>query len=209
MTVWFTSDLHLGHRYVAETRGFADASDHDLALWQNFSAVLTKHDDLWVLGDLAVSNPEAAFGIIRSLPCRTHLITGNHDKAHPMHRDSHTWQRRYLEVFASVQPFARKRIDGREVLLSHFPYERDRGEPRHTQWRLINRGAWLLHGHTHGTERVTYTPGAVGYDGAELTPPTREIHVGVDAWGMSPVSANTVSELISQQGVMFNVEQPG
>lgn len=171
--IWFTSDLHLGHRKVADIRGFGNETDeHDGAIADNWTSVVRTDDQVWVLGDIAVSNPAAALELIDSLPGIKHLIAGNHDAVHPMHRDAHKWQAAYLAVFASVQPFARRKHAGRDVLLSHFPYSADRDATRYPQWRLPDLGDLLLHGHTHSTERYT-SP--------------REIHVGVDAWGLAPV----------------------
>ena len=54
-----------------------------------------------------------------------------------MQRGSHRWQRRYLEVFESVQAFARRKIGltvpvgvepTQTLLLSHFPYAADHTE---------------------------------------------------------------------------------
>lgn len=181
MSVWFTSDLHLGHRMVSELRGFPSADEHDRHLAEQWRSRVRPSDHVWVLGDLAVSSPTNALAIIESLPGQKHLISGNHDKCHPMHRDAHNWQRRYLNVFDSVQPFARRKIADRDVLLSHFPYHVDREEPRHTQYRLRDEGAWLLHGHLHAAEQVTSE---------------REMHVGVDAWGLAPVSLDAIASRI-------------
>lgn len=86
-----------------------------------------------------------------------------------MHQDSHRKLGRYFPTFASVQQSARRRIRGREVLLSHFPYQGDHSaEDRHTQWRLRNEGLPLLHGHTH-SNLVRLNQDNV-------------IHVGWDAW---------------------------
>lgn len=180
MSVWFTSDLHFGHRLVAGLRGFDSVEDHDSAIMENWHRVVRDDDQVWVLGDLACSSPAQALNIVKSLPGTKHLIAGNHDNCHPMHRDSHKWQARYLEAFASVQPFARRRIDGQSVLLSHFPYSKDRHEARYMQYRLRDEGAWLLHGHTHGPERRE----------------GREIHVGVDAWDLSPVPSHVIEAIV-------------
>ena len=184
MTVWFTSDLHLGHRKVAELRGFDSVISHDLAIAEAWMAVVQPDDQVWVLGDLTSgSNGQLApaLTLLDALPGEKHLIAGNHDQVHPMNRDSHRWQRRFLGTFASVQPFARRKVAGRSVLLSHFPYHRDRDEPRYTQYRLRDEGLWLLHGHTHGTEQLTITPPIPGTE--HLFGPAREVHVGWDAWG--------------------------
>jgi len=88
---------------------------------------------VWVLGDLAVtSSPrgiDEVLAKIAELPGSKQLIAGNHDPVHPMHRGAHRWQRRYLEVFESVQAFGRRKVglslpgqDGsKTVLLSLSP----------------------------------------------------------------------------------------
>lgn len=207
MTVWFTSDLHLGHRKVAELRGFDSVISHDLAIAEAWMAVVQPDDQVWVLGDLTSgSNGQLApaLTLLDALPGEKHLIAGNHDQVHPMNRDSHKWQRRFLGTFDSVQPFARRKVAGRSVLLSHFPYERDRDEPRYTQYRLRNEGLWLLHGHTHGTEQLTtgFTHKVTGVDldayaFQHTYMPTREVHVGWDAWG-ELVHLDQVAALIEE-----------
>jgi calcineurin-like phosphoesterase family protein len=178
--VWFTSDLHIGHRLVAGHRGFADVEEHDAAILGWWNDNVGEEDHVWVLGDLAVSSPKRALFKMHGLPGIKHLVAGNHDACHPMHRDAHKHQRAYLDAFASVQPFARRRVNGTEILLSHFPYSTDRGEARYTQYRLRDEGAWLMHGHTHGTERVH----------------GREIHVGLDAWGLQLVPLSCIAKMI-------------
>lgn len=188
MTVWFTSDLHFGHRLVAGHRGFGEDIDaHDAALIANWEKVVGAEDIVWVLGDLAVSNPTTALDIIKSLPGRKHLIAGNHDPIHPMHRRRGRWVLKFHEAFESVQPFAREKWDGKEFLMSHFPYTRDRGEPRYLQYRLPDMGMWLLHGHTHLPDKVE----------------GHEIHVGVDAWDLKPVSLDQVLALRGPDEVVF------
>lgn len=194
MTVWFTSDLHLGHRMVARLRGFQDPAEHDDAVAENWAARIRKNDQVWVLGDLAVSSPAAALARIATLPGEKHLITGNHDECFPAHRDAYRRQGKYLEVFSSVQSVARRRVEGRSTMLSHFPYpnspEADHTEIlRYSQYRLPDEGDWLLHGHTHSRSRGQ----------------GREIHVGLDAWGLKPVSLDSVSALmvIREQELLF------
>lgn len=182
MSVWFTSDLHLGHRFVAGLRGFATSADHDERIADEWASAVRKEDTVWVLGDLALGGLDAALALVASLPGRKHLVAGNHDACHPMHRRAHVAQRRYLAAFDSVQAFARRRVNGVEVLLSHFPYAEDHAEaPRYSQYRLRDKGRWLLHGHTH-SDHITTGP--------------REVHVGVDAWNLRPVPESALSGLI-------------
>lgn len=192
-TVHFTSDLHLGHEKVAGYRGFPSARAHDLALVDRWDSVVADTDKVYVLGDVTGSSRELehALDVLHALPGEKHLIAGNHDSCHPLNRNAAKALPKYLEAFASVQSAARFKGFGIDVLLSHFPYTRDRGdETRYPQWRLPNLGEWLLHGHTHGTEKVSrYRHPWAG---------VREIHVGLDAWELTPVPVATIAALIEE-----------
>ena len=183
---FFTSDLHLGHRLVAAHRGFGEDVDaHDIAIMDNWRAVVHPEDTVWVLGDLAVSSPWRALFLLSTLPGHKRLVAGNHDKVHPLNRNAHKHQRRYMEVFDSICTAARMKINDHEVRLSHFPYRADRGdEPRYMEWRLPNYGIPLLHGHLH-------TPDVLSLDEGTL-----QVHVGLDAWSLFPVPRETVAGLL-------------
>lgn len=202
MTVWYTSDLHIGHTTVAAMRithangddPLAITQKHDLLLAENWDAVVTKRDIVYILGDLSLQGTGAvtrALQWVGERPGTKRLISGNHDPVHPgVTRQYDKWMHRYLEVFESVQPFARRKltINGMPgpvtVLLSHFPYQGSGDhtfEERFTQWRLPDLGEWLLHGHTHSSEKVQ----------------GRMIHIGVDAWNLSLVSQETIEEIIN------------
>jgi calcineurin-like phosphoesterase family protein len=183
---FFTSDLHFGHQLVADLRGFADPADHDAAVAERWCATVRADDEVWVLGDLSMATTntrvDAVLAQIAALPGTKHLVPGNHDPVHPLHRRSFQWQRRYLEVFASVQAFARQRIGGVDVLLSHFPYLADHSDPpRFLQYRLRDEGGWLLHGHTHQGERRSGD---------------HEIHVGLDGWDLRPASLDEIAMIL-------------
>lgn len=186
MSVLVTSDLHLGHRRVSEYRGFGDDTDaHDAHLAEGWDSHVKDDDTVHVLGDLCISNVPRALQWIKDRPGKKHFVSGNHDGCHPMHR---RWQRvihAYQEVFDTVQTVGSLRLEGHVVMMSHFPYEEDHtAAPRYMEWRLPNRGHWLLHGHTHmATQRL--------HD-------KREIHVGVDAWGMKPVPIEVIMKIIRE-----------
>ena len=189
--VWFTADLHLGHKTVAALRGFDNTDDHDTVTMSNLRTMTRPGDTVWILGDISSGGSVGQRAALDKLATlrdegRTlHLIAGNHDGIHPLHRNAHEWDAAYRSVFASVQPFARRRINGANVWLSHFPW---RGGGDHTEReryeavRLNDDGvSWLLHGHTHS---------AVGVDVGR-----RMVHVGVDAWDMRPVSMGSLVDL--------------
>ncbi len=197
---WFTSDLHFSHKRVAQLRGFTkevpdflgdpdavltigDTEAHDAAIIENWNRVVNPEDTVWVLGDVGMGHLPRFEEQLSQLRGRKHLITGNHDDPWPGNRDSFKYQRSWLERFESVQPFARKKIDGITVLLSHFPYDGDHTEEeRCTQYRLRHYGEWLLHGHTHWKHIQSHHG--------------HQIHVGLDAWGLEPASMSSIQKLI-------------
>lgn len=162
----FTSDWHLGHGFVAGLRGFESVSEHDEAVLASMAG-LREPDIVWILGDLVgqARHFGAALERVAVLPGRKRLVLGNHDPAHPMHRNAARWTPALAAVFEWWGTGAQLRPG---VVLSHFPYTHDRGAdgPRYPQWRLPDVGAILIHGHTHGRTRVW----------------GREVHVGWDAW---------------------------
>lgn len=173
MTVYFMSDLHIGHDKVEHTRhplvvswwreSGRDGARHDTIIRNVLRETLTKRDQLWILGDISSGGSggqRAALAMLKSVRDETgvqlHLIPGNHDGCHPQHRTAKKWWPEYLEVFDTIMPFASRSIAGQKVCLSHYPYIGDHTEEdRHTQWRLRDEGRWLLHGHTHQRQAFT------------------------------------------------------
>lgn len=179
--VLVTSDMHAAHAVVALDRGFASTAEHDDFFAQQWVENVTKKDSVWILGDLASSNPKPALELLRKLPGTKHLVAGNHDPVHPLHTDAHRHFRKYLDVFSSVQMAASRLIGNRNVALSHFPYSGDGldREDRYNQWRLRDEGQWLLHGHVHKAWKVN----------------GRQVNVGFDAW-QRPVSFDELGTFI-------------
>ena len=182
----FSSDWHFLHRKVSEIRGFASVKEHDEYLVKSINSVMKDDDILMCCGDVAMGKDgDDGLEYVSRIRGRKQLITGNHDPVFPGHRDARKHQRAWLEVFESVQAYARVRLAGKDVLLSHFPYHGDHTEhERYLQYRLRDEGNWLIHGHTHS---------AVQYDSV-VRP--RMVHVGVDAWDMKPVSDQQVIKII-------------
>lgn len=212
MTVFFTSDTHLFHRLVSKIRwqranpgtpvphavdGNLDPSVinwHTETLADNWDNTVGRKDQVFVLGDLAMTNTrkgmEPVLDWFRARNGEKILVPGNHDPIHAMHSDSHKWDDAYREVFKAVELFKRRTIKlcngtTRDVMLSHYPYLGDRdAEDRDPQYRLRDCGNWLLHGHLHSHPSPLHTIG------------TRQIDVGVDAWKMAPVALETIVAMI-------------
>jgi calcineurin-like phosphoesterase family protein len=201
VTVWYTSDPHWGHRYVAGLRGWDTPAEHDTWLHGIYWANFKPGDVVWWLGDLTMRMPaiDAAAQTISTLPSADHrLIYGNHDAGHPMHREAHRHQKAYYG-FKLAAPFAKRVLPKiGPVNLSHFPYSGDRADTeRYAQWRLPDHGIPLIHGHTHSTERVTWSDAG-----------TLQIHVGIDAW-RRPVAEHEIVDLVQQAQAERTQENEG
>lgn len=123
MSVYFTSDLHLGHKNIHKFRGgFESESQHEQYIINSWK-IITKRDDVYVLGDACFTMD--SLKLLENLPGTKHLIRGNHDEL-----DTQA----YLKVFKNVYGLKKYK----EFWLSHAPI--------HPQ-ELRNRVN--LHGHVH------------------------------------------------------------
>ena len=108
--IFFTADLHFGHRNILRYQTDRPFTDHDdtaardawlLDLWRS---TVDKKDMVYLLGDLTFFKSEDVRHLQEKLPGRKYLISGNHDGARsksirtisrPRHRYS-TW--RFVQV---------------------------------------------------------------------------------------------------------------
>lgn len=189
--IWYWSDLHLGHDFVAKLRGFDKTTYgtpsrwHDLHIKEVWTEHVQPKDHIWLLGDISGGrNEDYALDFIGNMPGTKHLIAGNHDSVASIHRGAWKQQEKFLKVFASVQDFARHRVQGQEFLLSHYPYAGDHAdrEDRYTQYRLRDKGVPLVHGHVHSAWDYEQN----GPLGAPM------MNVGVDHWFDRPANTEDV-----------------
>lgn len=180
MTIWLTSDTHFGHAMVAQLRGFDNVDQHNQTILRHINKTVRPSDTLWILGDIALGGWKDNIGILKSIQCdQIHILLGNHDRPHPSMSSAHNHMADFMSLSGcnSAQTVAQIQYNGTAYLASHFPYQGDHGTDRFTQYRLIDEGQPLFHGHTHGTERVTLSSND-----------TPQFHVGLDAWNLYPVS---------------------
>lgn len=189
--LWFTADLHVGHRNIIDYCGrpYTSVDDMTARLRDSWNERVAPDDDVWVLGDVAMGKRADTVPLLADFHGTKHLVAGNHDPCWGHGRDARKPQRfaRSVELFRRAG-FDRivnghtMRLGGRHVLLSHFPYAGDSHDTdRYIDARPVDRGAWLLHGHTHGAWRQQ----------------GRQIDVGVDAWGYRPVHADEIVEIMA------------
>lgn len=194
MNVFYTSDLHIGHRLVSGLRGFTrmvpyvappggeqydvmvsepDTAAHDEHLARMWDSTVRNGDQVWILGDISINGGQHALDWIEERPGIKHLITGNHDPVGPHDRRAPRLMKHWMQYFDSIQSMARRKLYGKNFILSHYPYWSwgdgpERPEARMEQYRVPELGLPLLHGHTHGTERAHGNMYHVGLDAHDL-----------------------------------------
>lgn len=124
MSVYFTSDLHLGHLMASDKRGFNDIRVHDETVLASIEVIDDKRMVLYILGDVAM-NP-AMLSRLKDFKCRKILVRGNHD----VYKLSE-----YLEVFEEIHGF----LKYKGMWLSHCPIH-----PQEMFRAEVN-----VHGHIH------------------------------------------------------------
>lgn len=164
--VYFTADPHFYHenfiRY--EQRPFQTAAEMNEALIHNWNARVSDEDDVYILGDLTLKGATLANALLERLNGRKYLVRGNHDgyaDQSSFRRELLVWVRDYFELC----------WQGRYFILCHYPL---------LSWNGMHRGAFQLHGHQHNSP---------WYNRANRQNNVRRLDVGVDANGMTPVSA--------------------
>ena len=161
MTVFFTADHHFGQGAARGLfkRPFADTAEMDAAMVERWNATVDAEDTVWHLGDLAIRFDQARVeALLARLAGTKHLIAGNNDPAAT--REAAGW--------ASVGAFAEIEVDGTPLVLCHYALR---------VWNGQGKGAWNLHGHSHG----------------RLQPLTRQADVGVDAFDFRPVTLQEIT----------------
>jgi len=78
MSVYFTSDPHLGHKNIAKFRDYVkDSEDNTRIFLEDYEKLISKNDVVYFLGDVAFD--EESLDHLRHLKGRKILIKGNHD----------------------------------------------------------------------------------------------------------------------------------
>ena len=139
--VFFTSDLHFGHKNLCENLRGMSTKQSDQLIINNWNKAVTKRDLVYVLGDITMENPDDLPKFINQLKGRIIVIGGNHDnvKCCDMLRE------------LGVQVIGCMKYKG--FLCTHVPVHKYEIEREHKQ---LFRGN--IHGHIHCNEVVDLGP---------------------------------------------------
>lgn len=186
--IFFTSDTHLFHDNAAVygPRGFDNARDHTEAIRDNWNSTVGPHDVVFCLGDMVLGHRRDNLPFLNTMNGIKVLVPGNHDNVSSLHKNREKWMNDYLGVFLAI--FDENVVSG-ETAMSHYPPAEipDHGEEDrypHLRPALSDDIRVHLHGHTHYSDKVrTLSNGSLA------------VHVGMDAWGLKPVSVDVIEAI--------------
>lgn len=211
--IYFTSDTHFGHKNILKhctptrfpasndrDQELIDAwnrgerpmgelndhwkdrlSEHNETIIANWNARISPDDDVYHLGDYAFCcKPSLAENVLARLNGRKHLIWGNHDEIMQKKDPDHgvVLNDRFKKYWVWARHYHEFKWNGHRIVLHHFPIE---------SWHKAHHGAWMLHGHCHGSLRQP--------------DPIPRLDVGVDTHpqGLMPWSIEEVEQLMSKR----------
>ena len=174
--IFYTADLHLGDQRVFDlcSKPFADLHEYHTEIVRRWNAKVRASDEIYVLGDVAESNP-AMLELLHDLAGCKHLIVGNHDQIilPAIIRSG---------VFLTISDLKVIEDNGRSVCLCHYPL---------MEWPGMNNGGYHVFGHIHNKTEVN------GREYAQMKAyyfNKRAYNAGVDVTDYSPV---TLDEMIA------------
>ncbi len=174
--IYFTADLHLGHKNVIKLaeRPFSTVAEMDEALVRNWNDRVKGNDTVYILGDLMCKcqDPEA---YLRELKGKKVLILGNHDAG-------------WLEKIDKDKYFIKTALMHEQSLcdhmltLCHYPMLEWRASRKESNCKKLG---YLVHGHIHGRCDEAYK---------ELYKLPHALNAGVDVNGFEPVTFDELRE---------------
>lgn len=175
--VFFTSDLHLGHKNILKYAGrpFTTTEAMRAEMISRWNKVVPPSATVYVLGDIYPGNKAISFEFFAQVNGEIRVLKGNHDRTQNLRWLANTG--RIVQGGYAAPGFWRSyeeiKIEGPGVsqilVLSHFPLR---------TWNQMHHGSWHLHGHSHSRAPEGRSP--------IWSEPRCD--VGVDAWDYTPVS---------------------
>lgn len=175
--IWLSSDLHLMHNkpFLYEPRGFTSTEEMCEAIVERWNSVVRDEDFIYNLGDISLSNVDAAIPYLQRLKGHQIWILGNHDTLGKIEK--------ILPQCPNIQLLGSPRNSYATVIksgkwsfyLSHYPTLTSNFDEKHLNQHVIS-----LHGHTH--QQVNF-----------LQPNNPFLyHVGLDSHNCYPINLEEI-----------------
>lgn len=180
--VFFTSDLHFGHKNLCLGLRGMSAEESDQLIINNWNKVVTKRDLVYVLGDITMENQNDIPKYISKLNGRIVLIGGNHDT------------KQCCDVYRKLGITVMGCLKYKGFICTHIPvhpYELEQED------RQLLRGN--IHGHVHKSGTI---------DGAEYTPKTDYgplyYNVNIELHNYTPIAFDDLVADFQQRKLLYN-----
>ena len=140
MTLWFSSDTHFSHRKIVSefeperSKKWSSIEEMNEGIIEAHNDLVKKNDDVWFLGDCSFGSEKIGIELFRRMNGHKNLILGNHDKFKKLEP--------WLKAFDTIQHYKEISWYNQKICLFHFGQR---------IWNKSHRGAWHLHGHSHGS----------------------------------------------------------
>ena len=190
MNVYFTSDLHFGHKNIIrfDNRPFKSVEEMDETLICNWNKKVNNDDLVYILGDISWYNDEKTCEIFSRLNGRKILIKGNHDRVHGNIKN----------YFEEITDYKEITLDGKHITLCHYPIV------------FFNRhhyGAFMFYGHVHNSHEWQMTEN-YKYELQQLDISCNMFNVGTMVHNYEPVSfKEIVKNMIENKRGDINVQR--
>ena len=177
--IYATSDLHFSHDkdFLWSPRGFKNQWEMNKAIIKNWNSIINPEDDVYVLGDIMLSDNKSGLAALKQLKGKIHIIRGNHDTDARL--------KLYSDCHNVVEVCDAKflKVNKQQYFLSHYPcLTSNHDENKPLSRRIIN-----LCGHVHTKDKWEDFDKGLIY------------HVECDAHNCTPVSFEQIIKDIKER----------
>lgn len=165
--VFFTSDLHFGHKNLIEGLRGMTVEENDNLIIKNWNKTVSKKDTVYILGDLTMDKPKLIGINLSKLNGYKIIVAGNHDS------------KRCCDELARLGYSIVGCITYKGYILSHIPIAKDE----------CDRFRGNIHGHIHLSGNIE---GLGDYEGIKLD--NSYYNVNTEFHNYTPVLFNDIDK---------------
>ena len=167
MSVFFTSDLHFGHKNLIEGLRKMSAEESDNLIISNWNKIVHKKDIVYVLGDITMESPKLIEQYLSQLKGTIRIVGGNHDTI------------KCCKVFQELKIPVMGALKYKGFICTHIPIH-----PSQMEYTKGN-----IHGHIHLPGEIE---GLGKYNPSKLE--GRYYNVNIEFHDYKPVSFETIKQ---------------
>lgn len=174
--IYFTSDLHFGHKniikYESENRPFASVEEMNEVLVENWNSTISEGDTVYMLGDIFMGGgKDLVEEIMPRLKGNKILIRGNHD--------TNNYVKAMLPYLENVHDMFNLKHNKQMFVLCHYPMR---------EWFGKEHGAIHLYGHVHSNDHRN-----------GVLVEKNSYHIGTDTNNLKPISIEQIIKLMEEK----------